>query len=86
MIRRGERIGQAMILRVSKEQSALLYQLLEGYDGITNYSTLDAEDGQGYRDIQLYFPPEMRNELLVVLKNISEAVDFVEIKKDTQAE
>ena len=65
-----------MILRVAKEQSAFLFQLLEGYDGLANYSTLDAPVGAGYRDIQLYPAPDMRVELDEALKCIARSVDF----------
>jgi hypothetical protein len=66
-----------MILRVPKDKSALLYQLLEGYEGMANYSTLDSVPGEGYRDIQLFIAPDFLAEMELVLKNIQELVPFI---------
>lgn len=63
--------GQAIILRVAKEDSVFLYQLLEGYEGLSSYSTLPHENGAGFRDIELIFPPSQAsavNDLVKILQ------------------
>lgn len=52
-----------MILRVKKEDSAYLYQILEASDGLTNYSTLPSEKGCPYRDILLHQSPDLKKEV-----------------------
>jgi hypothetical protein len=65
-----------MILRVAKEDSVLLYQLLEAYEGLANYSTLNSEKGLGFRDIQLYPAPDMQEDLNLALRGIAKEVCF----------
>lgn len=60
-----------MILRVSKENAAYLYQLLEANEGMANYSTLTLDKHLPYRDIGIYPAPDfviLMEELLVCLK------------------
>jgi hypothetical protein len=59
-----------MILRVAKEDSAFLYQLLEANEGMTNYSTLTTDKGLGYRDIALHVAPDLKEELEEFLRSI----------------
>lgn len=59
-----------MILRVAKEDSVFLYQLLEASEGITNYSTLTVDKGLGYRDIALFPAPDLKDELDALLRGI----------------
>lgn len=43
-----------MVIRVRKEDSAYLYQILESYEGLVSYSTLTSAPGHPYRDIVLH--------------------------------
>ena len=52
-----------MVIRVRKQDSAYLYQILESYEGLTNFSTLDAEKESPYRDIALHYAPDLFPEL-----------------------
>lgn len=56
-----------MILRVSKEYAAFLYQLLESYEGLASYSTLTEGKTLPYRDIELFPGPGQEEELERVL-------------------
>lgn len=49
-----------MVLKVKKEDAAYLYQILESYEGLTNYSTLDSPKEDPYRQILLHLPPDSR--------------------------
>lgn len=60
-----------MIIRVAKEDSVYLYQLLEAYESLANYSTVSADASLGYRDIKLYPAPDMAHELALALRIIS---------------
>ena len=65
-----------MILRVSKEDSVVLYQMLEAYEGLANYSTLTVDKALGYRDIELYPAPDLREELDSALRGIAKSLKF----------
>ncbi len=60
-----------MILRVRKEDSAYLYQLLESYEGLVNYSTLTVDKTLPHRDILLHQAPDLRVELERVITRIA---------------
>lgn len=59
-----------MVLRVRKEDSAYLYQVLESYEGLTNFSTLDAPGKPAYRDIVLHIAPDLLPEVLRLVENL----------------
>ena len=67
-----------MIIRVKKQDSAYLYQILESYDGLANYSTLQSERESAYRDIALHIAPDFRED---VIKLIDRLATEIEIKK-----
>ena len=49
-----------MILRVRKEDSAYVYQVIESYEGITNHSTLSDLKSVPYRDVVLHIAPDLK--------------------------
>ena len=63
-----------LCIRVAKENAIFLYQLLESYEGIMNYSTLPASKGSAYRDIAIYSPLEMCQEREEALYSIQESI------------
>ncbi len=64
-----------MILKVQKKDSAYLYQLLESYEGLANYSTVNfTEKESPYREIKLHLAPDLVAELKVVLSKIAEEI------------
>lgn len=73
--------GQDMILRVAREDSVFLYQLLEAYEGLANYSTLTVDKGLGYRDIGIYPAPDLVEELELVLRGMAKEISFQRIEE-----
>ncbi len=65
-----------MILRVSKDKAAYLYQLLEAYEGMANYSTLTEDKHLPYRDIGLYPAPDFAAQMEEVLVHLQKSVPF----------
>jgi hypothetical protein len=49
-----------MKIRVRKQDSAYLYQILESYEGLANYSTVTLGKELPYRDIELHIAPDLR--------------------------
>lgn len=52
-----------MKVKVKKEDAAYLYQILESYEGLTNYSTLDGKKEDTYREILLHLPKDSVDEM-----------------------
>lgn len=63
-----------MILRVRKEDSAFLYQILEASDGLTNYSTLPSEKQSPHRDILLHPSPDLLAEVREMVDRIAKEI------------
>jgi hypothetical protein len=71
-----------IVLRVAKADSAYLYQLLESYEGLTNYSTLTTQKDLGYRDILIQSTPEQAEELQKVLARIQAELSLEFVSND----
>ena len=69
-----------MKIRVKKEESAFVYFILESYEGIVSYSTLDYQVGDLHRDLELRIPPDFLDETREVLKSLGDLV--YEIKSE----
>jgi len=63
-----------MKIRVRKQDSAYLYQILESYEGLTNYSTVSAAKELLYRDIVLHVTPELRPEVEKLIERLSREI------------
>ncbi|MCM2322183.1 MAG: DUF4911 domain-containing protein [Oligoflexia bacterium] len=61
-------------IRVKKEDSAFVYFLLESYEGIASYSTLDFKPGEPYRDLELRIPPDFEAEVESLLASLGDLV------------
>jgi hypothetical protein len=61
-------------IRVRKEDSAFVYFILESYEGLTCYSTVDYKVGDAYRDLELRIAPDFIDEVAAVLKQLGEMV------------
>ncbi|MEO5969023.1 MAG: DUF4911 domain-containing protein [Bdellovibrionia bacterium] len=70
-------------IRVRKEDSAYIYFILESYEGITSYSTLDFEVGSPYRDLELRIPVDFLTEVEDLLKEFGELIYEIESKSGT---
>jgi hypothetical protein len=69
-----------MILRVRKEDSAYLYQLLESYEGLANYSTIPSEKSDPHRDIVMHLAPDLTPTLERVLAWIAQEIPLERLK------
>ena len=61
-------------IRVRKEDSAFVYFILESYEGIASYSTLDHLPTDPHRDLELRIPPDFYGEVQELLKELGEMV------------
>lgn len=61
-------------IRVRKEDSAFVYFILESYEGITSYSTLEFKPGDPHRDLELRIPPDFLAEVEELLGDLGEMV------------
>lgn len=62
------------IIRVRKEDSAFVYFILESYEGITSYSTLDFKQGEAFRDLELRIPADFLEETNYLIELLGELV------------
>ncbi len=63
-----------MVIRVRKEDSAYLYQILESYEGLANYSTLTVEKALPHRDILLHLAPDLVPEVERLLERLAREI------------
>ena len=63
-----------MVIRVRKQDSAYLYQVLESYEGLANYSTVPAPKEQLYRDILLHVAPDLKTEVDRLLTRLAHEI------------
>lgn len=63
-----------MVLRVKKEDSAYLYQILESYEGLTSFSTLFESKSIPYRDVILHIAPNSRKEVERLVMALKEEI------------
>jgi hypothetical protein len=61
-------------IRVKKEDSAFVYFILESYEGIASYSTLDFKQGEAFRDLELRIPPDFQFEVDDLLNQLGDMV------------
>jgi len=59
-----------MVLRVRKEDSAYLYRILESYEGLTNFSTLERPENAAFRDVELHIAPDLLPEVLRLVEHL----------------
>jgi hypothetical protein len=71
------------VIRVKKEDSAYVYFILESYEGITSYSTLDFKHGDNFRDLELRIPTDFLSEVEDLLKILGEMVYEIDPKSES---
>ena len=74
------------IIRVRKEDSAFVYFILESYEGITSYSTLDSRPGELHRDIELSIPPDFLGETQRLLERLGELIHELPGEADAEGD
>lgn len=67
-------------IRVKKEDSAFVYFILESYEGITSYSTLDHQPGAPYRDMELGIPVDFEGEVQDLLERLGDLAHEIPIE------
>jgi hypothetical protein len=65
-----------MVIRLRKQDSAYLYQILESYEGVSSYSTLPCGRETPYRDIALHPAPHFLAELQALLARLGEEISM----------
>ena len=68
-----------MVIRVRKQDSAYLYQILESYEGLANYSTLPFEKGDSHRNIALHLAPDALPEIKALLERLKMEISLLEL-------
>ena len=66
-------------IRVKKEDSAFVYFILESYEGIASYSTLDFQPGDLHRDLELRIPADFLVEVEELLDRLGNLIIQEEI-------
>lgn len=56
------------IIRVSKNNSAYIYAILESLEGMTMYSTLDGKVGDHFCDLELLIAPDFVKEVTELIE------------------
>ncbi len=67
-------------IRVRKEDSAYVYFMLESYEGIASYSTLESKPGDAHRDLELRIPPDFVGEVDRLLAQLRGEFDVIELE------
>ena len=70
-----------LIVRMPKEHSSFLYFQLEASEGLGFYSTIDFQEGDVYRDIDIKGDLKLRSEVMILLNSLKEKT-FLEILTD----
>jgi predicted RNA-binding protein len=73
-----------VILRVKKEDSAYVYQVIESYEGITNHSTLGEVKGTPHRDVILHIAPDLRHHVERMVEELKKEI-AIEVINDPDA-
>ena len=63
-----------MIIRVRKQDSAFLYQLLESYEGLASFSTVTEGKDLPYRDIALHVAPDFAAEVEALVERLAKEI------------
>lgn len=61
-------------IRVRKQDSAFVYNILESHGGVMSYSTLPHEPGTAYRDLELRIAPDFLADAERILREIGETL------------
>ncbi len=72
------------VIRVKKQDSAFVYFLLESYEGITSYSTLNFRNGDLYRDLELRMSSDFVSEVEKLLRSLGDLI--YEIQSESRNE
>ncbi len=57
-----------IVIKTHKEDSALIYHLLEAHEGLAAYSTLDSPQGDPFRELELWVTDSCLSDVLALLE------------------
>lgn len=66
------------VVRTRKQDSVLLYHLLEAHEGLTAYSTLFEQGNPHYRDVELLYTPENESDVQALLQDWADWVQVMD--------
>lgn len=70
-----------LVVRLPKEDSSFLYFQLEASEGIGFYSTINLNEGDKFRDIDIKGDIKLKNEMMTIINSLKEKT-FIEILID----
>lgn len=65
-------------IRAPKEETVFLYALLESYEGLASYSTVDYSSSKPYRDMELRFSVDFKEDIDRLLSQLESIVYIIE--------
>jgi len=65
-------------IRVPKEETVFLYALLESYEGLASYSTVDFSTATSYRDMELRYSVNFKKDVERLLGQLGSIVYVLE--------
>jgi hypothetical protein len=63
-----------LVVRMPKEHSSFLYFQLEASEGLGFYSTIDFQEGDVFRDIDIKGDIKLKNEVMTLLDSLKEKI------------
>ena len=73
-----------LTIEVDKKDSSFIYFTFEANEGLCFYSTLDHEEGDQKRRIQISLTSSLHNEFLTVFNYLKESIEIKIIEDFTQ--
>jgi hypothetical protein len=70
-----------MIIRVRKQDSAYLYQLLESYEGLASFSTLTVGKDVPYRDVVIHAAPDFRQVVEELIERLGTEIPMERVSE-----
>lgn len=64
------------IIRVPKEEAAFIYFQFEANEGLCFFSTLDATLGEPFRDIEIFSPMSLKDEMTHLLDYLASTISL----------
>lgn len=75
-----------LIIRVPKEESSFVYFILEANEGLAFYSTLDHQEGDAHRDIDISTSISFKDDLQYLIKKLSNDFSITTLKEEVIAD
>ena len=66
-----------IVIRTKKQDSAFMYHVLEGHEGVASYSTLDFRTADPHRDMELWVTQDFVADVKELLMDLGEMVEIL---------